>query len=84
MKASDKIRYWQDIADYDLKTAAVMQKGRRYLYTAFMCQQALEKLFKSIHMKKFSKEAPHSHNLVYLHSLLDISISDTQANSLPN
>ena len=84
MKASDKIRYWRDIADYYLKTAAAMQKGRRYLYTVFMCQQALEKLFKSIHMKKFSKETPHSHNLVYLHSLLDISISDTQANSLPN
>lgn len=76
MNIPEKITYWVDIADYDMKTARVMQKSGRYLYTVFMCQQATEKLLKSLHMKRFSKEGPLSHNLVYLQSLLELNFSE--------
>ena len=78
MKLSEKIDYWLDIADYDIETSYHMQSSNRYLYTVFMCQQAIEKILKALHLKKFSKEAPPSHNLVYLQSLLDLNLTQTQ------
>lgn len=43
-----------------------------------MCQQAIEKILKGNYIKRFSKEAPFSHNLVYLNSLLELGTSDKQ------
>ena len=78
MKNTEKVEYWLDIADYDIQTARSMQNSGRYLYTVFMCQQATEKVLKANYLKKFSKEAPFSHNLVYLNSLMDLGISEKQ------
>jgi len=78
LKISEKIEYWLDIADYDIETSHHMQNSHRYLYTVFMCQQAIEKILKALYLQKFSKEAPPSHNLVYLQSLLDLNLSQTQ------
>ncbi len=78
MEISEKVEYWRDIADYDIQTARSMQTAGRYLYTVFMCRQASEKLLKANYIRKFSKEAPFSHNLVYLNSLMALSTSDKQ------
>jgi HEPN domain-containing protein len=67
-----------DIADYDMETSRSMQKSGRYLYTVFMCQQAIEKVLKALYLQEISKEAPLSHNLVYLQSLLRLNLSKTQ------
>lgn len=69
MNIKDKVYYWLDIADYDLKTAISMHKSGRYLYTIFTCQQSIEKLLKALILKKSGKEAPKSHNLVFLQSI---------------
>ena len=58
MRTSDKIEYWVDIADYDIKTARSMHEAGKYLYSVFMCQQGMEKVLKAIYLKKFSNEAP--------------------------
>ena len=42
------VKQWQERAQYDLETAHGMIKIRKYLYAAFMCQQALEKLLKGL------------------------------------
>ena len=42
------VRKWLEHAQYDLETARGMIKIRKYLYTAFMCQQAVEKLLKAV------------------------------------
>jgi HEPN domain-containing protein len=68
MNIKQKSKYWIDIADYDLETARSMQKSRRYLYTIFMCQQAIEKILKALYIQKYRKEAPFTHNLIYLQS----------------
>jgi HEPN domain-containing protein len=44
MDSQEKFEYWVDIARYDLDTADAMFKTGRWLYVAFMCQQAIEKL----------------------------------------
>ena len=43
MNNEEKYKYWLDIAEYDLETARAMYISGRYLYVAFMCQQAVEK-----------------------------------------
>jgi hypothetical protein len=35
MKPKDKISFWTDAGNYDLKTAEYMQESGRYVYTAF-------------------------------------------------
>ena len=41
-----KAGYWLDLAAYDLETADVMLRGKRYLYVGFMCHQVVEKSLK--------------------------------------
>ncbi|MDI6752019.1 MAG: HEPN domain-containing protein [bacterium] len=76
MKLKEKVDYWLDIAQYDMETASAMQKSKRFLYTIFMCQQGLEKTLKAIHLQGFAKEAPPSHNLIYLVNLLNVKPKD--------
>lgn len=42
----DKINYWIELADYDLKTAKAMLDTKRFLYVGFMCHQVIEKTLK--------------------------------------
>ncbi|NLB27219.1 MAG: HEPN domain-containing protein [Bacteroidales bacterium] len=44
MDNRDKYCYWEEYAQYDIDTAVAMFDAGRYLYTAFMCQQAIEKI----------------------------------------
>jgi HEPN domain-containing protein len=72
MTPEEKAEHWLDIAEYDLETAVAIQNSGRYLYTVFMCQQALEKLLKAIHIQQKGEEAPRTHNLVHLLELLTL------------
>lgn len=72
MRLQEKVEHWLDIAEYDLETAAAMQQSGRYLYTVFMCQQALEKLLKAIYLLQTGEEAPRTHNLIFLFGSLDL------------
>lgn len=62
----DKVKYWQELSDYDIDTAVAMHKTKRYLYVGFMCHQAIEKIFKAYYTKLTSEIAPFTHNLSYL------------------
>ncbi len=62
----DKIKYWLELSDYDLKTAEAMLQSKRYLYVGFMCHQAIEKIFKAFYVKLKSETAPFSHSLSFL------------------
>jgi HEPN domain-containing protein len=74
MEIKEKVGFWVENAEYDLQTAEVMHLSARYSYTAFMCQQALEKIFKAIFLQENKAEAPRSHNLSYLVGLLNLDI----------
>lgn len=60
---------WLEIAYEDLDTAKYMLEGKRYLWTVFLCQQALEKVFKAMYVKKFGRVPPRKHDLVVLAKL---------------
>ncbi|MBR1379062.1 MAG: HEPN domain-containing protein [Bacteroidaceae bacterium] len=47
MAREDKVQQWLDIAERDIDAAEWMHKGGRWLYVAFECHQAIEKLIKA-------------------------------------
>lgn len=63
MDDTKKFEHWHDIAQYDLDTAEAMYRAGRYLYVVFMCQQAIEKLTKGLHVLMRGEEAPRTHNI---------------------
>ena len=58
----DKVAYWTDIADYDLKTAEAMCQTGRWLYVAFMCHQVIEKTLKAYWCGTQPDDPPYTHN----------------------
>jgi HEPN domain-containing protein len=63
MSLQDKFDYWLDIAQYDLQTAEAMLNGGRWLYVAFMCQQAVEKLAKGLYLLYIDDNTPRIHSI---------------------
>ncbi len=63
MSAQEKFDYWLDAAQYDLQSAGVMLTGGRWLYVAFMCQQAVEKLVKGLYLLYLDDNVPRTHNI---------------------
>ena len=66
----EKYEHWLKIAAYDLETADFMLKSKRYVYVAFTCEQAIEKLVKALHVLYTGNESPKSHNILYLFELI--------------
>lgn len=63
---TDKITFqWLERADFDLKTAEHLYKIKNFLYTAFMCQQCLEKSIKA-YITSMGSLPPFIHNLLRL------------------
>ncbi|MFA5430291.1 MAG: HEPN domain-containing protein [Candidatus Omnitrophota bacterium] len=75
----DITKKWVERAKYDLATADAMFVGKRYLYVAFMCQQALEKMMKAIIISQ-NGEVLRTHNLVRLAELSGVSSVIGQSN----
>ena len=57
---------WVSLAEYDLATAKAMLQTKRYLYVAFMCQQAIEKILKACYVRELASTPPYTHNLLRL------------------
>ena len=66
------VSHWSERAQYDLETANVMLDTKRYLYVAYMCQQAIEKLLKAI-IAQQGKENMPNHNLNRLAEIADVA-----------
>jgi len=56
---SDRIvENWPAFAEYDLQTADAMLQARCFLYVAFTCQQAIEKILKAAYVKEKNETPP--------------------------
>ena len=62
MTKEEKVRYWLDIADYDLDTAEAMHQTGRWLYFAFMCHQVIEKTIKAYWCGTQPEDPPYTHS----------------------
>lgn len=76
------VKQWLDQSSYDFETAKAMLETGRYLYVAFMCQQAVEKLLKAFICEKTGKMPPYVHNLTTLSEHLGLALSDEQLDLL--
>ena len=64
MDREKKFKYWEGYAQEDLKTAEAMIQTERWIYVAFMCQQAIEKLVKGLYgMHLDFDNIPRTHNI---------------------
>jgi Uncharacterized conserved protein related to C-terminal domain of eukaryotic chaperone, SACSIN len=68
---SQKLDEWFKQADYDIRTAEYLFKGRRYVYTVFMCHLSIEKALKGLYQKHLNEIPPKVHNLIFLIEKLD-------------
>jgi len=71
------VAHWIERSEYDLDTAKVMLDTSRYLYVAYMCQQAIEKILKAL-IAQLGKENFPIHNL---NRLAEISLISNELNS---
>ena len=64
MNNEEKYDYWFDAAQYDLGSAGDSFKAGRWLYFAFMCHQAIEKIIKGLYiLYNDDYNIPKIHNL---------------------
>lgn len=66
MKTLDKYKYWVMLSDYDLQTVPCLMEGKRWVYVAYLCQQAMERQLKGMYVFHVGKEAPKTHNINFL------------------
>jgi HEPN domain-containing protein len=66
------VTHWIERSQYDLETAKAMMEARRYIYVAYMCQQAIEKIFKAIIAQAGKQNFP-IHNLNRLAEIAGIA-----------
>ena len=81
---NEKVSYWVDLAEYDLKTAEAMLETKRLLYVGFMCHQTIEKMLKAYYVKKTKDTPPFTHNLSMLanQSKIYYTLKEEQKNLL--
>jgi HEPN domain-containing protein len=68
---------WFKQAEYDLETAIAMFKTGRYIYAVFMCHLTIEKALKGLYGKKFKKDPPKIHDLIYLAKKIELVIPES-------
>ncbi len=66
MITNERVQYWLDVANEDLSLAEYIFKGGRWLYTAFMCHQAIEKTIKAYWVNVREDEPPYIHSHIKL------------------
>ena len=69
---------WLRQSEYDIGTAEAMYNTGRYVYTAFMCQLATEKLIKGLLVERTGHTPPKTHNLIQLVKIANVQLSEPQ------
>ncbi|MCL2649900.1 MAG: HEPN domain-containing protein [Candidatus Azobacteroides sp.] len=54
MTTEEKIQYWINLSENDLKVAHTLLEGKHYLYVGFMCHQVVEKIYPMFNNSKLS------------------------------
>lgn len=78
MSAKDLVKFWQESAEDDLQVAEDNFKMGHYHWSLFFCQLVLEKILKSLIIKKTNEPPPFIHNLVTLAETAGIKLTENQ------
>ena len=63
MDKAEKFEHWLRIAEEDLKVAEAIYASAYWLHSAFMCQQAIEKIVKGLYILYIDDNFPRVHNI---------------------
>jgi HEPN domain-containing protein len=66
MDEKEKIKYWLDLAEYDIEVAQSLYQSKKFLYVGFLCHLIIEKTLKAFYWFKLKSEPTYTHNLVLL------------------
>jgi len=66
MTKEEKVKYWVDLSDEDLRAAEGLLKLKHFLYVGFMCHQCIEKIFKGAYEYKINNTPPFVHDLILI------------------
>ena len=66
MTNEEKVTYWIDLSDEDLRAGATMLAGGHYLYVGFICHQCIEKIFKAAYEYRINGTPPYIHDLMLI------------------
>ena len=69
-----RVKSWLEKHKEDLKAAKAMLDAKRYLWCAFICQQAIEKYLKAGYVNKYHRIPPYVHKLERLCEELKLSV----------
>lgn len=78
----DISKQWTERAQYDLDSAEAMLKAGRHLYVLFCCQQAVEKMLKSVVAQRIHELPPRIHKLVRLAEIAGLEVDEAQTDFL--
>ena len=70
---------WSEQAAYDFETAEAMYSTGRWLYVLFCCQQAVEKILKSLIALRTQETPPRLHNLMRLAAKAGLEVDESRA-----
>ena len=73
-----QIEYWKNLSLSDILTAEILIEKRRFLHGLFFCNLTIEKALKAHYVKRNSKLAPKTHNLLYLVDNTDLVLDDSK------
>ena len=76
MRVEEEIRYWIDLARYDLGVAGSLLKARKYVYALFFGHLVVEKMLKAVFVKRHGTSPPPTHNLVRLANDASMKLSE--------
>ena len=62
----NKVDYWLDLCDDDLKTAKWLLEGERLLHCGYFCHQVVEKAFKAVIYNNTNEIPPKSLFKIFL------------------
>ena len=68
MNKLEKCGYWLMLSNYDLGTIDALIQGERWVYVAYLCQQAVERQLKGMYVYFMETEPPKTHNVNFLFS----------------
>lgn len=76
------IDYWRKSAEHDFKTIQALFEKKRYSDSLFFSHIVLEKILKAIVVKRTKKQAPYTHNLVFLKELANVELDKKEVDLL--
>ena len=76
------IKYWEETAEHDRETMEALLRTARYSDALFFGHIILEKIMKALVVKKTGEHAPYIHNLLQLHVLSGVPLSEEEIDLL--